>query len=388
MAFTLPTLPYAPDALEPYIDATTMQIHHGKHHQAYVDNLNKAVAGTPNEGKSLEELVKQAGSLSPAVRNNGGGHWNHSFFWQLMAPASGGAPGGQLSDAINAAFGSFDSLKEKLNAAGVGRFGSGWAWLIVKDGKLEISSTPNQDNPLMDVAEVKGTPVLGIDVWEHAYYLKYQNRRAEYLGAFWNVVNWSRPRLILQAPVNSSVSEILCYLQSRPGAGIHFLKTPVMKINRIPFFIFIIALAACSGHQAKVLIMASSAIDVNEKNVKVTEGTTHHEQIIELKTPATLSVQSAAGNYTVDVPEAGLYVLNLKNDTLVGSFQPVGTHVNNRISREQFQKSIDSLSQLVAGMNVSTANRNFFIVPKKDPEDIIAHRRQNIWTLQSNTGSL
>jgi Fe-Mn family superoxide dismutase len=192
MAFTLPALPYAYDALEPYIDTTTMQIHHDKHHQAYVDNLNKAVAGTPNENKSLEELVKSAGSISPAVRNNGGGHWNHSFFWEILAPKAGGTPSGNVAEAIDAAFGSFDSLKEKLNAAGVGRFGSGWAWLIVKDGKLEISSTPNQDNPLMDVAEVKGSPILGVDVWEHAYYLKYQNRRAEYLGAFWNVVNWAK----------------------------------------------------------------------------------------------------------------------------------------------------------------------------------------------------
>ncbi len=192
MAFTLPALPYAHDALEPYIDTTTMQIHHGKHHQAYVDNLNKAVAGTPNENKSLEELVKSAGSIGPAVRNNGGGHWNHSFFWEILGPKAGGSPSGKLADAINAAFGSFDSLKEKLNAAGVGRFGSGWAWLIVKEGKLEISSTPNQDNPLMDIAEVKGSPILGVDVWEHAYYLKYQNRRAEYLGAFWNVVNWAK----------------------------------------------------------------------------------------------------------------------------------------------------------------------------------------------------
>ena len=190
MAFTLPALPYAHDALEPYIDTTTMQIHHGKHHQAYVDNLNKAVAGTPNENKSLEELVKSAGSISPAVRNNGGGHWNHSFFWEILAPKAGGAPSGNVAEAINAAFGSFDSLKEKLNAAGVGRFGSGWAWLIVKDGKLEISSTPNQDNPLMDIAEVKGSPILGVDVWEHAYYLKYQNRRPDYLKAIWNVINW------------------------------------------------------------------------------------------------------------------------------------------------------------------------------------------------------
>jgi superoxide dismutase, Fe-Mn family len=192
MAFTLPALPYAHEALEPHIDTLTMQIHHGKHHQAYVDNLNKAIAGTPNENKSLEELVKAAGTISPAVRNNGGGHWNHTFFWESLAPNAGGAPSGKLADAINAAFGSFDEFKEKFNAAGTTRFGSGWAWLIVKDGKLEVSSTPNQDNPLMDVAEVKGTPILGADVWEHAYYLKYQNKRPDYLKAFWNVVNWSK----------------------------------------------------------------------------------------------------------------------------------------------------------------------------------------------------
>jgi Fe-Mn family superoxide dismutase len=192
MAFTLPALPYAHDALEPYIDTTTMQIHHGKHHQAYVDNLNKAIAGTPNENKSLEDLVKAAGSISPAVRNNGGGHWNHSFFWEILAPKTGGAPSGAIGETINSTFGSFDSFKEKFSAAGAGRFGSGWAWLIVKDGKLEISSTPNQDNPLMDVAEVKGKPILGVDVWEHAYYLKYQNRRPEYLTKIWNVINWNK----------------------------------------------------------------------------------------------------------------------------------------------------------------------------------------------------
>lgn len=192
MAFKLPALPYAPDALEPHIDAMTMQIHHGKHHQGYVDNLNKAIAGTPNEGKSLEELVANAGKISTAVRNNGGGHWNHSFFWESLAKNGGGAPSGKLAEAINKAFGSFDAFKEKFSSAGMTRFGSGWAWLIVKDGKLEITSTPNQDNPLMDVAEVKGTPLLGVDVWEHAYYLKYQNRRAEYLGAFWNVINWEK----------------------------------------------------------------------------------------------------------------------------------------------------------------------------------------------------
>ncbi len=191
MAFTLPALPYAFDALEPYIDTITMQIHHGKHHQAYVDNLNKAIAGTPNENKSLEELVAVAGSISPAVRNNGGGHWNHSFFWESLG-SKAGAPSGKLNDAITSTFGSFDAFKEKFAAAGIARFGSGWAWLIAKDGKLEISSTPNQDNPLMDVAEVKGTPILGVDVWEHAYYLKYQNRRADYLAAFWNVVNWDK----------------------------------------------------------------------------------------------------------------------------------------------------------------------------------------------------
>lgn len=191
MAFTLPALPYATDALEPHIDKQTMEIHHGKHHQAYVDNLNKAIAGTEHENKSLEELVAKAGSISPAVRNNGGGHWNHSFFWELLSP-NGGQPEGALADAINAAFGSLDALKEKVNAAGAGRFGSGWAWVIVKDGKLEVTSTPNQDNPLMDAAEVKGTPILGIDVWEHAYYLKYQNKRPDYLKAIWSVINWKK----------------------------------------------------------------------------------------------------------------------------------------------------------------------------------------------------
>lgn len=192
MAFTLAPLPYAYDALEPHIDKETMTIHHDKHHQAYVDNLNKALAGTPNEGKSLEELVKNAGSISPAVRNNGGGHWNHGFFWDSMKKNEGGKPSGKLAEAIDSAFGSFDAFKEKFNTAGTTRFGSGWAWLIVKDGKLEVSSTPNQDNPLMDVAEVKGTPILGCDVWEHAYYLKYQNKRPAYLEAFWNVVNWDK----------------------------------------------------------------------------------------------------------------------------------------------------------------------------------------------------
>ena len=192
MAFTLPALPYAFDALEPHIDSQTMQIHHDKHHQAYVDNLNKAIAGTEHEKKSLEELIAQAGKISPAVRNNGGGHWNHSFFWTILSANAGGQPSGKLADAVNAAFGSFESFQEKFNAAGAARFGSGWAWLIMKDGKLEITSTPNQDNPLMDVAEVKGTPILGVDVWEHAYYLKYQNRRPDYLKAIWNVINWTK----------------------------------------------------------------------------------------------------------------------------------------------------------------------------------------------------
>jgi superoxide dismutase, Fe-Mn family len=192
MSFTLPALPYAHNALEPHIDTKTMEIHHGKHHQAYVDNLNKAIAGTDNENKTIEELVAHAGAISAAVRNNGGGHWNHTFFWESLAPNAGGTPSGKLADAINEAFGSFDTFKEKFAAAGMTRFGSGWAWLIVKDGKLEVSSTPNQDNPLMDIADVKGTPILGCDVWEHAYYLHYQNRRADYLAAFWNVVNWNK----------------------------------------------------------------------------------------------------------------------------------------------------------------------------------------------------
>ncbi|MEI9934525.1 MAG: superoxide dismutase [Ferruginibacter sp.] len=193
MAFTLPALPYAFDALEPYIDTTTMQIHHGKHHQAYVDNLNKAIAGTPNENKSLEELVAVAGSISPAVRNNGGGHWNHSFFWGKSCTKSRWHTFGetQRCNYFNIRF--IRCIQRKICSSRYCHvLGSGWAWLIKKDGKLEISSTPNQDNPLMDVAEVKGTPILGVDVWEHAYYLKYQNRRADYLAAFWSVVNWDK----------------------------------------------------------------------------------------------------------------------------------------------------------------------------------------------------
>lgn len=193
MPFTLAPLPYAHDALEPHIDTQTMQIHHGKHHQAYVDNLNKAIAGTEHENKTLEELVATAGKISAAVRNNGGGHWNHTFFWESLAPNAGGTPSGELAEAINKAFGSFDAFKEKFANAGMTRFGSGWAWLCLNAQKeLCICSSPNQDNPLMDVSECPGIPLLGVDVWEHAYYLKYQNRRAEYLAAFWNVVNWSK----------------------------------------------------------------------------------------------------------------------------------------------------------------------------------------------------
>ncbi len=190
MAHTLPALPYGYDALEPHIDSQTMQIHHGKHHQAYVDNLNKALAGTEHENKTLEELMAGISALPPAVRNNGGGHYNHSLFWSVLG-AGGTTPSGKLADAINETFGSLDTLKEKMNAAGTTRFGSGWAWLVVSEGRLVVSSTPNQDNPLMDIADVKGTPILGIDVWEHAYYLKYQNKRPDYLNAIWNVINWN-----------------------------------------------------------------------------------------------------------------------------------------------------------------------------------------------------
>jgi Fe-Mn family superoxide dismutase len=191
MAFTLPALPYAFNALEPHIDARTMEIHHGKHHNAYVTNLNNAIAGTDAEKLSIEDICKNISKYPAAVRNNGGGHYNHSLFWTILGPG-GSTPKGAVADAINAAFGSFDEFKTKFAAAGAGRFGSGWAWLI-KDssGKLAITSTPNQDNPLMDVAETKGTPILGLDVWEHAYYLHYQNRRPDYITAFWNVVNWA-----------------------------------------------------------------------------------------------------------------------------------------------------------------------------------------------------
>jgi Fe-Mn family superoxide dismutase len=190
MAFQLPALPYALDALEPHIDARTMEIHHGKHHNAYVTNLNAAIAGTDLEGKSLEELMKVAGS-NAAVRNNGGGHWNHSLFWEIISPNGGGLPSGELAAAIDAKFGSFDAFKETFNKAAATRFGSGWAWLCIDTKKeLCVCSSPNQDNPLMDVSECPGTPILGLDVWEHAYYLHYQNRRPDYIAAFWNVVNW------------------------------------------------------------------------------------------------------------------------------------------------------------------------------------------------------
>lgn len=188
--FELPSLPYPYDALEPFIDKWTMELHHTKHHQAYVNNLNKAIEGTELAGKSLEELLKMASKVPAAVRNNGGGHWNHTFFWNIMKPNGGGAPNGELADAINSSFGSFDNFKKVFYDAAMGRFGSGWAWLLISNGKLVVASTPNQDNPLMDLAEVKGIPILGIDVWEHAYYLKYQNRRNEYIENWWNVVNW------------------------------------------------------------------------------------------------------------------------------------------------------------------------------------------------------
>lgn len=191
--FSLPDLPYAANALDPAIDAQTMTIHHDRHHKAYVDALNKAIADNPLlMGKPLDQLVAQAGTLPAIVRNNAGGHWNHSFYWTIMAPpAQSGAPSPQLLATINASFGSIEAFKAAFKAAGTGRFGSGWVWLIVgQDGKLAITSTPNQDNPLMDVAEARGTPILGNDVWEHAYYLHYQNRRADYLDAWWQVVNW------------------------------------------------------------------------------------------------------------------------------------------------------------------------------------------------------
>jgi len=191
MAFELPQLPYAYDALEPHIDARTMEIHHSKHHNAYVTNLNAAIAGTDLEGKSIEDLMKNLDMNNMAVRNNGGGHYNHTLFWEIMSPNGGGLPTGELATAIDAAFGSFDAFKAEFSKAGATRFGSGWAWLCVKDGKLEVCSTPNQDNPLMPGVACGGQPILGMDVWEHAYYLHYQNRRPDYMEAFFNVINWT-----------------------------------------------------------------------------------------------------------------------------------------------------------------------------------------------------
>lgn len=191
MAFELPKLPHAYNALEPHIDALTMEIHHSKHHQAYVTNVNAAIAGSDTEKLSIEEICKNISKYPMPVRNNGGGHFNHSLFWSIMAPNAGGEPTGELAAAINSAFGSFAEFKTLFSTAGATRFGSGWAWLIVAEGKLAVCSTPNQDNPLMDIAEVKGTPILAMDVWEHAYYLKYQNKRPDYIAAFWSVVNWA-----------------------------------------------------------------------------------------------------------------------------------------------------------------------------------------------------
>jgi len=189
--FELPKLNYDFSALEPHIDAKTMEIHHGKHHQAYVSKLNNAIQGTELEGQSMEELMSNVSKHSAAVRNNGGGHFNHTLFWSVMSPNGGGEPTGKLADAINKTFGSFEEFKTQFASAAATRFGSGWAWLVVHDNNLVVTSTPNQDNPVMDVAEVKGTPILGLDVWEHAYYLNYQNRRPDYIGAFWNVVDWN-----------------------------------------------------------------------------------------------------------------------------------------------------------------------------------------------------
>ena len=193
MAFELAPLPFANNALEPNFDALTMEIHHDRHHNAYVTNLNVAVTGTPLEGKTLLELFSSISSLAPAVRNNGGGHYNHDLFWNILSPEGGGVPVGTLGKAIDTKFGSFDAFKEEFKKASITRFGSGWAWLLTqKDGSVSVSSTPNQDNPLMDVADVKGFPVIGLDVWEHAYYLKFQNKRPDYVEAFWNVVDWNK----------------------------------------------------------------------------------------------------------------------------------------------------------------------------------------------------
>lgn len=200
MSFELPKLPYAYNALEPYIDALTMEIHYTRHHAAYTNNLNTAVAGTDMDKLSIEELMKSVSKYTVAVRNNGGGFYNHSLFWKLMAPNAGGEPQGMVLDALNRHFGSFDKFKEEFSRAAAGRFGSGWAWLVMdSSGKLTIGSTPNQDNPLMDISELKGKPVLALDVWEHAYYLRYQNRRPDYISAFWNVVNWQEVERLMKS---------------------------------------------------------------------------------------------------------------------------------------------------------------------------------------------
>lgn len=191
MSFQLPPLPYASNALEPHIDAQTMEIHHGKHHAAYTNNLNAALEGTDMSGKSIEEILNHVSKLSPAIRNNGGGYYNHNLFWEILSPNGGGEPSGELADDIKARFGSFAEFKEAFSKAATTQFGSGWAWLMVDSAKnLAVINTPNQDNPLMDISPLRGTPILGLDVWEHAYYLNYQNRRPDYVTAFWNVVNW------------------------------------------------------------------------------------------------------------------------------------------------------------------------------------------------------
>ena len=196
MAFELPKLDYSYDALQPHIDARTMEIHHTKHHGAYTNNLNAAIENTDLAGKSIESILAQISKAPVAVRNNGGGYYNHNLFWKVMSPNGGGIPSGDLAAAINKDFGSFDQFKEQFNKAAATRFGSGWAWLVKNSsGSLVVTSTPNQDNPLMDIAEVKGTPILGLDVWEHAYYLNYQNRRPDYINAFWNVINWNEVEL-------------------------------------------------------------------------------------------------------------------------------------------------------------------------------------------------
>jgi Fe-Mn family superoxide dismutase len=192
MAFTLPPLPYLKESLEPFIDLMTMEIHHGKHHNAYVTNLNKAIENTDADKMSIEDILKNISKYPVVIRNNAGGHFNHSMFWTLLRPNGGGSPNGKLGNAIHSAFDSFDEFKKQFTESAKGRFGSGWAWLIKNESdKLEICSTPNQDNPLMDIAEKKGIPILGLDVWEHAYYLKYQNRRSDYIEAWWNIVNWN-----------------------------------------------------------------------------------------------------------------------------------------------------------------------------------------------------